>query len=480
METVAAPNKQKKKLTFLRVLLRILLAVLILVIVLIAGLVIYLSSSGFAYDDVEAMAASAPMPFEERYSFSASDSTVTIACDEADLWWLFQETGAMDALQDVQETLAPYNATLTNFGLSLENEAPEVYAEATVFGFLKVPVKAVLSLHTDNAGIYGQVEEAWLGKSLQLPLDSLLECFGLTKENLVFYVERDIHPRLKHLSGVSFANACINVTTQIGPEMFEEAEANMQYMRQINYYACLPVSDVILESKSLGGHAAGEAFQEVLRQAEADPKTFLTFRMNALATTEEYQANLYLRNSNSSYLKRFLPEVTEESVGALRDSYLKDKEYKNGKLQEVMEAVYAAHQAHEFSLDVHDFVYLPTGNKLNLEDLLGKDWLAKESWFDESTMRVVFANNIVISHTVREHDAPYLSELTYENKEAIRGLDKNKRYPLAIVAKVPDGTPLLLYMKDPMLFTMEEIPVDEYNWLMSAVYIPFIGNAPAE
>ena len=174
METVAAPNKQKKKLTFLRVLLRILLAVLILVIVLIAGLVIYLSSSGFAYDDVEAMAASAPMPFEERYSFSASDSTVTIACDEADLWWLFQETGAMDALQDVQETLAPYNATLTNFGLSLENEAPEVYAEATVFGFLKVPVKAVLSLHTDNAGIYGQVEEAWLGKSLQLPLDSLL------------------------------------------------------------------------------------------------------------------------------------------------------------------------------------------------------------------------------------------------------------------------------------------------------------------
>ncbi len=464
-----ARRKKKRRKKIIKTTLLVVLAVILVIAAALAGFMLYLQKCGGQYDNITECVQSQPMDAATRYSFASdgANHTVSMKLDKNDIWWLLYQTGAISELEKLDAALAAGNARLSGMGISTETEgALTADLEFSVLGNLKIPLKAVCDISSDDSDITLSIKDLRLGNGWSLPLRWLCARFDADPSALAVKVSKSVHPYLEDLKDVSVTGGNVVVTYGAGSAMFAEANT-VENIAAVNEYAKHGIDTAALKSVITASGSLTTAYDEAFAAFEADPNAYVDFRTSALALASEEAAGGYMSGPFAPYAQRFLPNLTIENINALRQQFVDlssqraqllsvlatnlntaytkgtivepsavaDSDDKKDKDKEKEEAAAEAAPSANF---VNTAV---EGNpSLTMEQMAAGNWASYSEWITEADMRVVYLTSFpnVSVETAVETDSK-------KKDDEAPATAMTPAKPIGLLVRMKDGSFRLFY-----------------------------------
>ncbi len=445
-----------------------LLIVCIVLFVLVGLPLIYLSAFGGACDNTDALLQQAPMPFAERYAFSAEDKTVSIAVDKGDLYWAAAQEGLFDQDGEIARSLAAVGLTLRGTGISIDEGGITLTVKLLYQKLFPAPIRLRLTLENKGAEITAHVTEARLGKWIPLPVERLIP------DLLTYTLDGgELHSRLEKLRSVTMEEGRIVFTCGVGEEIVREMLENYgqieEYARYLGAFEAIQVARAYHD----GNDAQVTAF---LTLCENDPAHFVDFKRSELAVAEDHKAGQYFTESDAQYLPRFFPELSADGIAELSTEYDDTYALHRSQLMAMAETLQTLYEAGSISTDGMHFLLLgdqaePLTLPLLTEDASAFDWL------DANAARVIYGHGGSYAMT---QNVPPLSKTPKETSDAFAGMTLKDKYVPLLLVKMADGSPRLAFFISGGKFTLVDVTDAQYAEWMAMERIPVAELGLAE
>ncbi len=463
-----ARRKKKKRKKMIKTALLIVLAVILVIAAALAGFMLYLQKCGGQYDNITECVQSQPMDAASRYSFT-DGKTVSMKLDKNDIWWLLYQTGAISELEKLDTVLAASNIRLSNMGISTEtDDAITAELEFSVFGNLKLPLKAVCGITTDESDITLSVNHLKLGNGWSLPLRWVCARFDADPSVLAVKISKSVHPYLSSLKDITVSGGNVIVTYEASSAMFAEASAE-DNLAAVSEYAKYGVETAALSSVTTSSGSLTTAFDEAVAAFAADPNAYVDFRTSALALASADAANEYMSGSFAPYAQRFLPNLTIENVNALRQQFVDlssqraqllsvlatnlNTAYTKGTIVEAsaLAADDKKEDSKEKDKDESATEAAPSANFVNtavegnpaltMEQMSAGNWAAYSEWIAETDMRVVYLSSFPNVSVETQVETDTKKKKDDEAPTTVTTPEK----PIGLLVRMKDGSFRLFY-----------------------------------
>lgn len=458
-----ARRKKKRRKKMIKTILLVVLAVILVIAAALAGFMLYLQKCGGQYDNITECVQSQPMDTASRYSFS-DGKTVSMKLDKNDIWWLLYQTGAISELEKLDTTLASSNMRLSNMGISTETDGViTAELEFSVFGNLRLPLKAICGITCDDSDITLSVDHLKLGNGWSLPLRWICARFDADPSALAVKISRSIHPYLENLKDITVSGGNVIVTYEAGSAMFAEANT-AENLSTVSEYAKYGVETAALDSVTASSGSLTTAFDEAVAAFAADPNAYVDFRTSALALATEEAANEYMSGAYAPYAQRFLPNLTIENINALRQQFVElssqraqllstlatnlNTAYTKGTivdppaLSDTEKDTKSADTAAESTPSANFVNTAVDGNPaLAMEQLSSGNWASYSEWIAESDMRVVYLTSFPNVSVETQVETDSKKKKDDETPTTVTTPEK----PIGLLVRMKDGSFRLFY-----------------------------------
>lgn len=464
--------KLKRKKGAFGAILLILLSPVILAALYLVVILIYAAVAKLPYDNPDTLILETPMSASERFEIDAENRTLTVAADKADVWWVLRNTDAGTLLSGAEDALSRYGVKLLGAGLTFEPDEITVHLKIGYGGTLKIPLKAKIRPVLDQTSLTVTVTEVYLGPALKLPLDYILQQAALDAETLTLRIDRSEYPELDGVTAFSVAQDRLLLTSTLDAELFKEAAEDYRTAREVHYCyetGAIPAADAVIDAYDGGDPAyLGETFARVLAACEENPETLGLFRRDVLALAHETATSHYFSDVKGQLMERFLPAASEAEVAARSEEFDAALLRYKTVLKALLDSAQSLYNGGKLALSRSRFVMKDSPETdLSLailtEDMDG----AWREVLDEAAFRVVFVEGQVGTFGV-----PLMRDVPKNGNGEINTMRPNRSYPVALLLRMRDGTPMLAYADSLNAFVLTEIPEERAAAMFDDPFIP--------
>lgn len=356
----------------------------------------------------------------------------------------------------VNENLAesPVEIELNAFAVELNDDKIGVSLAAKAFGFLPVPLSAEATVA--YAGGEGEldVDALRIGKRISIPVDKLpLDMpvtFDLSDDDLLPRAESVSVSDGKLIIRQRFINDFVKGLNDIYEPIAAEIAANtpggVPSDATAAFFAKGAPSDDEMFAYVASAHDSAAAFRDVLAMMRDYP------RQKAIGMMTAYE-KLYL----------FPYELND--VLAVRDAYLQSDCFAGAQQRyaAVLDDIVSRYQSLGFTLNGSEFLSGDSLTPLSFEAEY------PQSGLSDADTRLCFMSSFAAWLGTDTLGMPNIDDVPREKRYKINTpLTKSMYYALALVTRLPDGTPAVVYYTAPGIFTECEISEEEYAEFMSA------------
>ncbi len=437
---------KKKKNPAIVILCVILGSILLLPVLAYA----YLALLGFGPDKMRADYDSSALYGGNTTYLANGDVTFTL--DENELYWVMDQYDLMGQLTQVLGNMA----TVDSPAVQLKEGGFDLFADATAFGFLPVPLKISCGAAFSSNKITLTVEEARLGKWIKVPLDKL----GIEDT-----FEIDMSELKSEIIAVEFGQDAVAVTERFLSEWIDEPAKDLDALAsEICLYALGGDSgDALVNLCSQpGGVSVEELFGAV--SAAANPTDAVGDLFAMAATDLTYRLFKELEIYESRYVFPFTADQIAARRAELQTAVAQGQE----KYETLLTAAREKYKAMGFTLDATGFLDGETGEPLSLAALCPMSGVKDE----ESRLTLTFSKDAWVA--VKTQDMPNLESVPRTGRKAVDGLYTNMTYDLALVTRMPNGMPAVIYYLAKGTFVVNEVSEEVYSGFMEAERMPVI------
>lgn len=403
-------------------LLTVLLVILALIVLIPLALYAYLACDQFHIDDMRA-ACDLNAPYDGEASYLA-DGDVEVALGAEDLYWLADAYDLLDSL-DIP------GVECKKFAVEIGADTLTLYAGMRYLGFLPVPIKAELSVKTDDA-LYLTIQSVQIGKWIDVPLEKLAE-YGVESDYRIAFSDLLADRQIKSMQ---FVDDGIVAVMPFLDEFSREVKADMTADTLLLYGA--ETDDVIRTASACyraeTADERGQIIKEAVSSAQAPVDTMT--RLLALCSADSAAETIETLDPLAA---RFLLPVSTEDVASCREAYLESIADYNRKLETLLNTLRERYQSLEIGLTRDAYVNAGTDDAFSLSALCPQLGLTDEQCHP---VLLIATEPLKAPSTA---DLPLFSEIPKSRGLKLDMALDYMSYDIGAMLAMPDGSTALLY-----------------------------------
>lgn len=429
--------EKKKKRSGLTVFL-IVLAVLLLIPV---GTYCYLRFGGFGTARLRAgFDPHAPYTGEAVH---ANNGESTVFLTDRDLYWLVDNYG----MEQINEAL-PDMIELTGLWLAPKAGGIDVYADGELWNWIPAPLKASLSGAYRKGELALVLEEIRLGKAISIPLEKLT-ALGVEKEFTVSLEDAGLTSRITSLDmeaeGVRVTERLLPLLL---PKAFDGAQSAHTALALSVYEGDAAWADNSLAALSADPYAKRPSAQELCAMA-AEGRGARETLLALLALCGEKGASIL--SEMDDFEAHFVLPLDEKTAADRRGEYMSRLSAGQEQYETLVNRLAERYRNMELKLTVGGLVDADSEKALSLSALYPAAGL------DDAESKVVFLTSDDALQAVDMPSMPLLSDVPQERGATDGGVLIKPYFP-AVLTRMPNGMPALLYKQADGYFIVNLLP----------------------